>query len=99
MPDYLEQIPAAEAIWYEEFERICAHGITADHSSTFATYCVLEATIRSAVVTGKLPTGNIFTERRKLAELLGIGGLANRSAGNALNPVQDSNPFGALPDA
>lgn len=99
MPDYLTA--AAKDVWFEEIEFVVANGINASHSSTFATYCSLEAQCRAIFAAGDVPRGAYLTEKRKLAELLGISGLAGRTTtGTPANPLQaEANPYGALPDA
>ncbi len=99
MPDYLTA--GAEDVWFEEIEFVVANGINASHSSTFATYCSLEAQCRAIFASGEVPRGAYLTEKRKLAELLGISGLSGRTTnGTNANPLQAAaNPYGALPDA
>lgn len=98
MPDYLTA--AAKDVWFEEIEFVVSHGINASHSSTFATYCSLEAQCRAIFAAGDVPRGAYLTEKRKLAELLGISGLASRTTGTPSNPlVPASNPYGDLPEA
>lgn len=99
MPDYLSR--EAQDVWFEEIERVIAHGVNADHSSTFATYCSLEAACRAIWNSGEVPRGAYLTEKRKLSELLGIGGLSGRTtAGTITDPLNAAaNPFAALPDA
>lgn len=98
MPDYVRKNAAASAVWFEELERVIAHGITDEHSSTFARYCCLEAALRQEFEAGNLPRGNFLSEVRKLSELLGISGLAGSTSGTPINPVdQDGNRWGELP--
>lgn len=98
MPDYLTA--AAKDVWFEEIEFVVANGVNASHSSTFATYCSLEAQCRAIFASGEVPRGAYLSEKRKLAELLGISGLASRTTGTSANPLQaEANPYGALPEA
>ncbi len=99
MPDYLTA--AAKDVWFEEIEFVVANGINASHSSTFATYCSMEAVCRATFATGDVPRAAYLSEKRKLAELLGISGLAARTTtGTNANPLSaEANPYGALPDA
>lgn len=98
MPDYLSA--EAQDVWFEELERVVGHGINADYSSTFATYCSLEAACRATWLSGEVPRGAYLTEKRKLAELLGISGLSGRIATGTTDPLNPAaNPFAALPDA
>jgi hypothetical protein len=97
MPDYLTL--EARDVWFEELERVVAHGISAEHSTTFATYCSLEAACRALWRQGEVPRGAYLSEKRKLSELLGISGIVGRTtAGRPVDPL-DSNadPYGALP--
>lgn len=50
MPDYLTA--AAKDVWFEEIEFVVANGVNASHSSTFATYCSLEAQCRAIFASG-----------------------------------------------
>ena len=97
LPDYLSA--EAEDVWFEELERVVAHGINANHSSTFARYCSMEAACRAMWAKGTVPQAAMLSEVRKLSEMLGIGGLAGRtSAGTPTNPLSaEANPYGALP--
>ncbi|KQM20200.1 hypothetical protein ASE73_07715 [Sphingomonas sp. Leaf24] len=99
MPDYLTA--AARDVWFEEIEHVVANGINVSHSTTFATYCSIEAVCRATFANGDVPRAAFLSEKRKLAELLGISGLAARTTtgttANALSP--DANPWAALPDA
>ncbi|MBB5715858.1 hypothetical protein [Sphingomonas aerophila] len=99
MPDYLTA--SAQDVWFEVIEHVIANGINASHSSTFATYCSLEAVCRETFAKGDVPRGAYLTEKRKLAELLGISGLSSRTTtGTNANPLSaEANPYGALPDA
>lgn len=98
MPDYLSA--EAQDVWFEELERVVAHGINADHSSTFARYCSMEAVCRSIFAKGEMPRGAYTTEIRKLSELLGISGLSGRVSTGTTDPLNPAaNPFAALPDA
>jgi hypothetical protein len=98
MPDYLSA--EAQDVWFEELERVVAHGINADHSSTFATYCSMEAACRALFSKGEVPRAAYLSEKRKLSELLGIAGLSGRIALGATDPLNPAaNPFAALPDA
>ncbi len=99
MPDYLTA--GAEDVWFEEIEFDVANGINASHSSTFATYCSLEAQCRAIFASGEVPRAAFLSEKRKLAELLGISGLSGRTTnGTNANPLQAAaNPYGSLPDA
>ncbi len=99
MPDYLTD--AAKDVWFEEIEHVVANGINASHSSTFATYCSMEAVCRTIFGKGEVPRAAYLSEKRKLAELLGISGLAARTTtGTIANPLSaDANPWAALPDA
>ena len=99
MPDYLRKLPAAQDVWFEELERVIAHGVTADHSSTLATYCCLEAQVRTLFASGEVPRAAFLSERRKLAELLGIGGLSGRTSAGTTNPLDpNGNAFASLPE-
>jgi hypothetical protein len=100
MPDYLTA--GAKDIWFEEIERVVVAGINANHSSTFARYCEMEAAVRKMWREGKLPTSQMLSEVRKLSELLGIAGIASRTSngqgiGSPLD--QNSDPYADLPEA
>ncbi|MBB5709429.1 hypothetical protein [Sphingomonas xinjiangensis] len=99
MPDYLTA--AAKDVWFEEIEFVVSNGINASHSSTFATYCSMEAACRAIFATGEVPRAAYLSEKRKLAELLGISGIAARTTnGTPANPLQaEANPYGSLPEA
>lgn len=99
MPDYLTA--AAQDVWFEEIEHVVAQGINTSHSTLFATYCSIEAQCRAIFATGEVPRAAYLSEKRKLAELLGIGGLSGRTTnGTIANPLQaEANPYGALPEA
>lgn len=99
MPDYLTA--EAQDIWFEELERVVSHGVNANHSSTFATYCSMEAACRALFRQGEVPRAAYLSEKRKLSELLGIGGLSGRTTtGGPTDPLSNTpNPYGALPEA
>ncbi len=99
MPDYLTA--AAKDVWLDEIEHVVANGINNSHSTLFATYCSIEAACRAIFATGEVPRAAFLSEKRKLAELLGIGGLSGRTTnGTNANPLSaEANPYGALPDA
>lgn len=99
MPDYLTA--AARDVWFEEIDNVVANGINATHSTTFATYCSIEAVCRATFASGEVPRAAFLSEKRKLAELLGISGLASRTTtGTTANPLSaQDNPWAALPDA
>lgn len=98
MPDYLTA--AAQDVWFEEIEHVVAQGINNSHASTFATYCSIEAQCRAIFASGEIPRGAYLSEKRKLAELLGISGLSSRTTGTIANPLSaEANPYGALPEA
>lgn len=99
MPDYLTA--AAKDVWFEEIEHVVGNGINASHSTLFATYCSIEASCRATFAIGEVPRAAYLSEKRKLAELLGIGGLSGRTTnGTVANPLSaEANPYGALPDA
>lgn len=98
MPDYLTA--EAQDVWFEELEHVIAAGINNSHSSTFATYCSIEAQCRAIFAGGDIPRGAFLSEKRKLAELLGISGLSSRTTGTIANPLApEANPYGALPEA
>jgi len=99
MPDYLTA--AAKDVWFEEIEHVVANGINNSHASTFARYCSLEAQCRAIFASGDVPRGAYLSEVRKLAELLGISGLAARTTtGTSTNPLQaEANTWASLPEA
>ena len=99
MPDYLTA--AAKDVWFDEIEHVVANGINASHSSLFATYCSIEAQCRAIFAKGEVPRAAYLSEKRKLAELRGIGGLSGRTTNGATaNPLQaEANPYGSLPEA
>lgn len=97
MPDYLTA--TAKDVWFEEIERVVAHGITAEHSSTFARYCSMEAAVRAAFAAGEVPRAAMLSEVRKLSEMLGIGGLAGRTTTGTPANLLQADPYGDLPEA
>ncbi len=98
MPTYLTK--EAKEIWFEELERVVGGGINASHSSTFATYCSMEAACRAMFAKGEVPRAAYLSEKRKLSEMLGIGGIAARSTnGGHIDPLAaDADPYAALPE-
>jgi len=98
MPEYLDRIVGAKDIWFEEIERVVAHGVTADHSSSFARYCCLEWLCRQAFAAAQVPAAATLSEVRKLAEMLGIVGLAGRTSNGQQGPaLAQHNPYADLP--
>lgn len=94
MPNYLTQ--EAQAVWFEELDRVVKAGTTELDSSLFADYCGLAAIARDQLSNGQQPQATIMTELRKMRELLGIAGVPSRSQRGTPTVKEISNPFAAL---
>lgn len=89
MPD---MTPEAEIVWQQQLPRVMATGVVEFDSEFFAAYCHVVAAMRKVHAEGVAAPGSIYTEFRRMSELLGIAGPKSR-VGRAPPPKPDGNPF------
>lgn len=94
MPDYLTA--DAQAVWFEELDRVTQSGTSDLDSSLFADYCCLAAVVRATFKAGEVPKGNQLVELRKQRELLGIGGAPSRAQRGKVAEPDTRNEFAKL---
>ena len=94
-PAYLSE--GALAVWAEDIERVVACGAVEADSNCFATYCELEAAIRTAWLETTIPKAAYLVELRRLRELLGIAGYRSRLGKVSSNETPKASPFSAAP--